>query len=107
MMRRRSKYGNRKTVVDGITFDSAKEARVYAELKLRERSGDIRALKVQPRFRLDVNGVKICDYVGDFDFYDPVIQSRVVADAKGFRTPIYRLKKKLMKAIHNIDILEL
>ena len=55
-----SKYGNRKTEVDGIVFDSKKEAERYRDLKLLERAGDIRELVLQPSFVLNVNGIKVC-----------------------------------------------
>jgi hypothetical protein len=118
MARPRTKYGNRKTVVEGITFASQREARHYQELRLREKAGEIRGLVCQSRWRLNVNGVKVADYVADFEFDEigGVVQgrrfwnaswTRVIADAKGFRTPVYKLKAKLMKAIHGIEIREL
>ena len=123
-----SKYGAKRTIVDGITFDSKFEARCYSLLRLLERAGEIRALKLQPRFDIVVNGVKVCTYVADFEFeeqvghghwnhrctpdaapiYQPPIPQweRVVADAKGVRTKDYRIKAKLMKALYGIDVLE-
>jgi hypothetical protein len=102
---KRSKYGNVKTVVDGRTFDSKKEAGVYAQLKLMERNGAVTKIELQAPYKLEVNGVKICTYRADFvvTLKDGSVQ---VWDAKGFRTKEYRLKKKLMKALHNIDIVE-
>jgi len=107
MRTRRSKFNAKPTVVDGIRFASQKEARCWRDLRALEMIGEISSLKVQPRFRLEVNGIKICDYVADFDYFDRIIQSRVIADAKGMKTPVYRLKAKLMKAIHGIEIREL
>ena len=105
MMPRPPKYGNRKTVVDGITFDSAKEAKRYGELKVLQRAGEITSLELQPRFPIVINGVKVCTYVADFGYVDQ-IGSPVVEDCKGFKTREYTLKRKLMKAVHGIDILE-
>lgn len=105
MMPRPPKYGNRKTVVDGITFDSAKEAKRYGELKVLQRAGEITSLELQPRFPIVINGVKVCTYVADFYYVDE-IGSLVVEDCKGFKTREYILKRKLMKAVHGIDILE-
>jgi len=102
---RPSKYGNRKTVVDGITFASAKEARRYSELKLLERAGEISALMLQPRFPLKVNDQLICTYVADFIYQDKG-GSSVVEDAKGFKTPEYKLKRKLMRAVFAVDVVE-
>lgn len=99
------KYRNLKTLVDGIVFDSQKEARRYGELKLLVRSGEIHSLELQPRFPVVINGVKVCTYVADFGYVDHT-GSPVVEDSKGFKTPIYNLKKKLVKAVHGIDILE-
>jgi hypothetical protein len=99
------KYRNIKTTVDGITFDSAKEARRYSELKLLERSGRITGLEVQPSFPIVINGVKVCTYKADFGYVDQ-IGSPVIEDCKGFKTPVYRLKKKLMLAVHGIEVLE-
>jgi hypothetical protein len=106
-MRAPTKYGNRKTVVDGITFASAKEARRYGELKLLQRAGEVFGLRLQPRFPLKVNGHLICTYVGDFE-YCPKDQSAapIVEDAKGFRTPEYKLKAKLFEALFGFPIVE-
>lgn len=113
-----SKYRNRRTVVDGISFHSAKEGRRYQELKLLQKAGQIADLHLQPRIKLQSGGVHICDYVADF-FYterrpewinngnDPEYYSApVYEDVKGTRTPIYKLKKRLVKALTGIDILE-
>jgi hypothetical protein len=100
----RNKYGNRRTEVDGISFASAKEARRYSELKLLERAGKIKGLHLQPRFPLRVNEVTVTTYVADFIFDRD--GETVVEDVKGVRTPTYKLKKKLMKAIHDIDVVE-
>ncbi len=107
---KQSKYSAIRTVVDGVTFASRREARVYSELKMRERAGEISELTLQPRYPLTVCGVVVATYVGDFRFYQRGGVdgwTLVVADAKGFKTPMYRLKKKLMHAVHGIDILEL
>ena len=107
-----SKYRNRKTVVDGIAFDSAKEAKRWCELLLLERAGEIRNLRRQTKYRLDVNGKFIGHYKDDFS-YDKddkrlVICWRIVEDvkSKATRTPVYRLKKRLMLACHAITVTE-
>ena len=103
------KYQNRKTTVDGITFDSAKEARRYGELKLLERAGQITGLEIQPSFRIVVNNCLICTYKADFRYTTDTPHVRglvVVEDVKGMKTPVYRLKKKLMLAIHGVEIFE-
>ena len=60
------KYNARRTVVDGISFASAKEARRYGELKLMERAGQISELKLQVRYKL----VQTVTYVADFEYFD-------------------------------------
>lgn len=103
---KRPKYGNRKAVVDGFTFDSQAEARRYLLLKALQKSGHIRKLERQVKYLLAVNGVKIADYVADFRYIDVKRQAEIVEDVKGVKTPVYRLKKKLVKAIYGIDIVE-
>ena len=100
------KYGAVPTEVDGIRFASKAEAKRYGELKLRERAGEIAGLVLQPRFPLTVNGVKIGTYVGDFLYYDKDCQVTTVEDVKGVATPVYRIKRRLMQALHGIEIVE-
>lgn len=109
----RSKYAAVRTEVDGHKFASKKEARRYAELKLLERAGKIADLKLQPRIECRVAGYGlVCTYVADF-FYIPVSKPSdnfhylpTYEDVKGFKTPIYKLKKRLVKALTGIDITE-
>lgn len=99
----RTKYGNRKTQVDGIMFDSKHESEVYAELKLRQRAGEIAALTMQVRFRL---GERI-EYAADFVVIDAA--GAHVIDAKSEATrrdKVYRIKKKLMWEKWGIEIEE-
>ncbi len=103
-----NKYRNIRTEYQGITFDSKKEARRYAELLLLLRANEIHSLELQPRYDLIINGVKCGFYRGDFRYLDrnDVLH---VEDAKGGQataTAVYRLKKRLVKAIYNIDITE-
>ena len=102
---KRSKYGAVKTVVDGITFDSKKEANRYCVLKVLQKSKEISQLEVQPRYLLTVNGFKICEYRGDFGYVDS-FGVRIVEDCKGVKTAVYRLKRKLMIACYGIHITE-
>jgi len=100
----RNKYNAKKTIVDGIKFDSKAEARRYGELKLLLKCGTIADLELQPRYDFAVNGVKLGFYKADFRY--KIGNKLIIEDVKGMKTPIYNLKKKLMKAIHGIDILE-
>lgn len=107
-----SKYHNVKTTVDGITFDSKREAQRYGELKLMEQAGEIRKLALQQKFELTVvEGKRVTDvgtYIADFTYFDTSGGKSfpVVEDCKGHRTAVYRIKKKLMKAIYNIEVKE-
>lgn len=103
---RPTKYRAVRTTIDGITFASKKEALVYAGLKLAEKMGDISELKLQPRIKLIAGGVHICTYVCDFFYFDRRRGNHLWVDAKGFKTPIYKLKKKLVLALTGIEIIE-
>lgn len=100
----RSKYNAKKTEVGGIMFDSKKEARRYSQLKLLGKSGVISDLVLQPKFDLVINSVRCGFYKADFQYIKN--GEVVIEDVKGFKTPIYNLKKKLVKALYNIDIFE-
>ena len=121
--RPRSKYGAVKTTVDGITFHSAKEARRYQELLLLQRAGEIWELECQPRFVLSVPSTsgylaraakaltagglfRVGVYVADFKYRDKDTVPYVVEDVKGFKTPLYRWKKKHVEAQYGITIRE-
>jgi hypothetical protein len=103
-MIRRSKYGAKKTVVDGIKFDSMAEATRYGVLKIVQASGLISDLRLQVPYQITLNGKKICRYVADFVYIEDGKQ--VVEDVKGMKTPVYNLKKKLMEAVFGVVILE-
>lgn len=107
----RAKYGNRRTWVEAIGrhFDSQREAEAALALWARQQAGEIVGLRFQERYPLDVDGARVGVYVADFVWIERTEPdwTTVVADAKGVRTPVYRLKKKLMKAIHGIDVREL
>jgi len=100
-----SKYRNVKTESSGIVFDSKKESKRYEELKLMERAGEIRNLTLQPKYPIIVEGIKICVYRADFTYQTKQGQT-VVEDVKGIRTQAYGIKKKLMRAVYSIEILE-
>ena len=105
------KYHSQKARLDGQLFDSQKEARRYAELKLLERAGQIRNLRRQIKYEL-IPAQKIhvriaeraCSYIADF-VYEENGQT-VVEDVKGFRTKEYLIKRKLMLRVHGIRIRE-
>lgn len=99
------KYRNTPTEVDGIRFASKREANRYSELKILERCGEIHELTLQPRFDIEVAGKKVATYVADFSYFRRTAK-RVIEDAKGVRTPLYKLKKKLVEAMYGITIEE-
>lgn len=118
------KYKNKKVEVDGVLFDSKKEARRYTELKLLEKAGKIRELELQKVFELipsqrepdtigkngGVHKGKVIEravvYKADFAYFD-ADGKYVVEDTKGFRTTEYVIKRKLMLYLHGIRIKEI
>lgn len=122
----RNKYGSRKVVRDGMTFDSVKEYNRWCELKLLERAGKIRNLKRQDKFVLipaqhedDTVGARggvkrgkllerEISYVADFTYTQN--GDTVVEDVKGYKGgsayAVFVIKRKLMLYIHGIRIKE-
>jgi hypothetical protein len=98
-----TKYHSKKTQIDGIVFDSRKEANRYAELKLLQRCGAIRDLKLQPTYLLQEgfkkNGktYRKIEYKADFEYFDIRQGKVIVEDVKGVKTEVYKLKKKLFE----------
>lgn len=124
-----SKYKSRKTLVNGILFDSKKEAARWQQLVLWEKSGGIRNLRRQMRYALcpliidgadcrDVNAgtptprrLPVAYYVADFEYEErsqavPDWWPLIVEDVKGVKTPIYLLKKHWFEAQYGIQIRE-
>lgn len=103
-VRKANKYLNKKVIVDGILFDSKKEAGAYSVLKLLEKQGIISDLELQPKYELLVNDIKIGIYIADFKFYDKKKKRWRVTDVKGIQTKIFRRNKKHLKAQYGIDV---
>lgn len=105
-----SKYRARKTTVDGITFDSKREADRYLVLKGMEEDGAIEGLRRQVRYELvpafDVDGThyRPVYYVADFVYVED--GREVVEDVKGVRTDVYRLKSKLFARRYGMSVKE-
>ncbi len=101
-----SKYRNKKTLADGITFHSKKEAARYFELKMLAKTGNIENLELQPKFEIcpavKWNGKKLQarKYIADFKYYDPWLKETIVEDVKGYRTDYYKLKRSLFLTIY-------
>lgn len=123
------KYGSKKTILDGIAFDSKKEANRWAELKILEKAGKIEDLRRQVKFVLipaqyeDSTEVyqrgankgkpkkgKLIEheaaYIADFVYRDKENDRTVVEDTKGFKTKDYILKRKLLLERYKIRIQE-
>lgn len=105
-----NKYRARKTTVDGITFDSKREANRYLVLKGMEEDGAIEGLRRQVRYELvpafDVDGThyRPVYYVADFVYVED--GKEVVEDVKGVRTDVYKLKSKLFARRYGMSIKE-
>ena len=94
---RRGKYNNQRTIVDGISFDSKREAAYYCRLKLLKAAGQIKDFEVKPKFQLiPANDLfRGISYIGDFMVTYPDGKSEIV-DVKGFETPEFKIKRKLL-----------
>lgn len=101
-----AKYRNKKTTVDGITFDSKAEAARYKELAMMQRAGIIDGLTRQVEFELipKQSGERSCNYIADFVYTEN--GERIVEDCKGMKTPGYIIKRKLMKFLLGITVKE-
>ena len=102
---KKNKYGNKKTVVDGIKFDSKLEAEYYQLLKFKKAQGHIQDFKLQPRYTLqetfkrDGKTYRSITYVADFE----IMQndgSVVVADCKGMMTDVFKIKAKIFTKLY-------
>lgn len=105
---KRPKYRNEKTVVDGLNFDSKREASRYLELKMAEKHGRIRNLKLQYVYPIVIDGVYVTTYTADF-VYEELVGGEwqpVTEDAKGYPNETYPIRKRLMKAVYGIEVRE-
>lgn len=108
------KYYNKKVIVDGIKFDSKKEAKRYQELLLMQKYGLIKDLQLQvkyelqPSFKKNNKTYRKIEYIADFVYFDIKLNKCIVEDTKGFKTDIYMLKKKIFEYKYpNLSINEL
>lgn len=102
-----NKYNAKKITVDGLTFDSKREAQRWMQLKLLERGGAIKELERQVEYELipKQEGERAVKYIADFRYIDHDGKT-VVEDTKGVMTPVYILKRKLMLWVHGIRVVE-
>jgi hypothetical protein len=112
---KQNKYKNEKIEIDNIKFDSKKEAKRYLELKQLERAGVIYNLKLQvpfelqPSFKIGNKTIRAIIYVADFEYYTTdefALYNHIIEDTKGFRTEVYKLKKKLFAYKYGFEISE-
>lgn len=107
-----SKYGNvpvREVNADGTLgrlIHSKREARRWADLQWLEQAGQITQLRRQVEYRLVVNGLLVTTYRADFVYFDVAAGREVVEDSKGWPSETWPLKKRLMLALHGIEVLE-
>lgn len=123
-----AKYRNKKVKYDGMVFDSVRELKRYKELKMLEKAGEIKGLRMQVKYilipaqyetieRVGKKGQKLkpkkrlvereVSYIADFTYWDVKNCVDVVEDTKGFRTKDYIIKRKLMLHVHGIKIKEI
>lgn len=104
----KNKFLSKKITVDGLKFDSKKEASYYGQLKIKKACGQIKDFERQVRFNFHHNGVKIGYYKADFVEELPDGSKQVIDVKSDFtrKLPRYRKQKKLMAAFHSINIIE-
>lgn len=106
----KNKYGNKKTEYKGIIYDSKKEAEYAIELDRRffasKPSDRVVLVERQVRYPIQIRGAEICSYFADFKVSYADGHEEVV-DVKGVRTDVYKIKKKLVKAVYGITIIEI
>lgn len=101
---RGSKFNNTIIETEDGKFDSKREYEEWKRLKLLASRGAIKDLRRQVKFSIDINGHHVCNYYADFCY--TFMGESLVVDSKGHRTDVYKLKKKLLKAVHGITIKE-
>lgn len=111
---RKNKYENKKVTVDGIKFDSQLEANRYCELKILQRAGQIKDLRrqisfeLQPGYKKNGRHIQSINYIADFVYYDVNKKKFIVEDTKGYKTEIYKLKKKILEYVYpDVEITEI
>jgi len=104
-----SKYNARPTVVDGIRFDSLREAERYYELVILQKAREIELMEVHPRFEIikgfEIDGKKIRPtfYEADFRYWDKKTRRMVVEDVKGMETQVFKIKRKLFLLQYGLE----
>ena len=109
---KKSKYHNTKVEYNGIKFDSVKEMKHYQLLEYRQKIGEIKELKLQvpyeliPKYKMNDKTIRKTQYIADFTYVSTKDNKLHVVDTKGFKTDVYRLKKKMFEYQYGIEIEE-
>ena len=99
-----SKYGNKKVLSGGMKFDSKKEERRWQELLILQKAGEIHNLKrqvkyeLQPHYKKNGKTIRAINYIADFTYF--LNGKLIVEDTKGYRTEVYKLKKKIFEYVY-------
>lgn len=110
---KQNKYKNKKCIYKGIKFDSKKEMAYYIKLKLLEEKGKIKDLELQktyelqPSFKLNGRTYRKITYKADFSYVTTADDKLYIVDTKGFRTEVYKLKRKMLAYKYGIEIEEI
>lgn len=105
-----NKYHNKKCFYKGMTFDSKKERDYYVILEMMLKNKQITDLKtqvkfeLQPSFKFNGKTIRSINYIADFTYIKD--GKLIIVDTKGYRTEVYKLKKKMMQ-YKGLDIKEI
>lgn len=106
MLKKVNKYNSKKILYENILFASKLESQRYFFLQLAKKQNAIKDFELQVPLQITINDKKICKYICDFVIITNS-DKKLYEDVKGFKTPVYRLKKKLVEANFNIKIHEI
>lgn len=110
---KKNKYHNTKVEYKGIKFDSVKEMKHYQLLEYRQKMGEIKDLKLQvpfeliPTYKINNKTIRKTVYIADFTYVSVIDNQIHIEDTKGFKTDVYRLKKKMFEYKYKIEIEEI
>jgi hypothetical protein len=109
---KKNKYNNTKVEYKGIRFDSIKEMKHYQLLEYLQKIGEIKELKLQvpyeliPKYKINNKTVRKTTYIADFTYITTNDDKLHIVDTKGFKTDVYRLKKKLFEYKYGVEVEE-
>lgn len=109
---KKNKYNNTKVEYKGIKFDSIKEMKHYQLLEYRLKIGEIRDLKLQvayeliPTYKINNKTIRKTTYIADFTYITTKDDKLHIVDTKGFKTDVYRLKKKMFEYKYGVEVEE-